>query len=224
MLKPYLFFTLLKIAEALIEVNKQEVPSSFLIKKFNIPQQTFSRHLKELKKLGLVETIKISKGEAVKVTIKGYKELALIQALLEKTLKIQPSEIKLEGKVFTGLGEGAYYISQPGYKKQFIEKLGFNPYPGTLNVKIEECYLKKVFLLKCYPSIVIEGFSNGKRSFGSVNCYKALLENKIEGAVISALRSHYGDDVLEIIAPVNLRETLKLKDGDKLSFIVFPTH
>jgi riboflavin kinase len=49
------------------------------------------------------------------------------------------------------------------------------------------------------------------------------LEDKIEGAVISALRSHYGEDVLEIIAPVNLRETLKLKDGDKISFIVFPT-
>jgi|YelNatPaOPRAMG01_1025707.scaffolds.fasta_scaffold191893_2 riboflavin kinase len=223
MLKPYLFFTLLKIAEALIDLNKQEVSASFLIKKFNIPQQTLSRHLKELKKLGLVETVKISKGETVKVTVKGYKELALIQALLEKTLKVQPNEIKLEGKVFSGLGEGSYYISQPGYKKQFIEKLGFNPYPGTLNVKIEECYLRRVSLLKCYPSIVIEGFSNGKRSFGSVNCYKALLEDKIEGAVISALRSHYGEDVLEIIAPVNLRETLKLKDGDKISFIVFPT-
>ncbi|MEM2577082.1 MAG: DUF120 domain-containing protein [Candidatus Bathyarchaeia archaeon] len=51
-----------------------------------------------------------------------------------------------------------------------------------------------------------------------------MLENKIEGAIVSALRSHYGDDVLEIIAPVNLRETLKLKDGDKIFFIVFPTH
>ncbi len=223
MLKPYLFFTLLKIAEALIDANAQGASTNFLIKKLGVPQQTFSRHLKELKKLNLVETTKISRGETIKITVKGYKELAAIQALLEKALKIQPSEIKLEGKVFTGLGEGAYYISQPGYKKQFIEKLGFNPYPGTLNVKIEECYLRKVSLLKCYPSIVIEGFSNGKRSFGSVNCYKALLENKIEGAVISALRSHYSDDVLEIIAPVNLRETLKLKDGDKISFIVFPT-
>ncbi|MEM2577176.1 MAG: DUF120 domain-containing protein, partial [Candidatus Bathyarchaeia archaeon] len=172
MLKPYLFFTLLKIAEASIELNNQ-ASTSFLVKKLGIPQQTFSRHLKELKKLNLVETIKIARGEAVSVTVKGYKELALIQALLEKILKIQPTEIKLEGKVFSGLGEGAYYISQPEYKKQFIEKLGFNPYPGTLNVKIEECYLRKVFLLKCYPSIIIEGFSNGKRSFGSVNCYKA---------------------------------------------------
>jgi riboflavin kinase len=222
MLKPYLFFTLLKIAEVLNELNKQEIPSTFLIKKIGVPQQTFSRHLKELKKLNLVESVKISRGEAIKLTIRGYEELASIQALLEKTLKIQPNEIKLEGKIFTGLGEGAYYISQPKYEKQFIEKLGFKPYPGTLNVKIEEEYLKKIFLIKSYPGIVIEGFINGKRTFGSVKCYKAVLEGKIEGAIVSAMRSHYGDNILEVIAPVNLRKALKLKDGDKISFTVFP--
>jgi len=31
---------------------------------------------------------------------------------------------------------------------------------------------------------------------------------------VTALRSHYGEDVIEILAPVNLREKLKLKDGD----------
>jgi len=223
MLKPYLFFTLLKIAEALSELNAIEASSSVLIKKIKVPQQTFSRHLKELKKLNLVEALKNYRGEVVKLTPNGYKELALIQALLEKALKIQPSEIKLEGKVFTGLGEGAYYISQPKYREQFIEKLGFNPYPGTLNVKIKEEYLKKVFLIKSYPGIIIEGFINNKRTFGPVKCYKAVLEDKIEGAVISAMRSHYKDDVLEIISSVNLREALKLKDGDKISFTVFPT-
>ncbi|MBS7655278.1 DUF120 domain-containing protein [Candidatus Bathyarchaeota archaeon] len=224
MLKSYLFFTLLRIAEALSDLNKLEASSSVLIKKIEMPQQTFSRHLKELKKLELVETVKSYRGETIKLTTNGYKELALIQALLEKALKIQPSEVKLEGKIFTGLGEGAYYISQPKYREQFIEKLGFNPYPGTLNVKIEEEYLKKVFLIKSYPSIIIEGFVNNKRTFGPVKCYKAVLEGKIECAVISAMRTHYKDDVLEIIAPVNLREALKLKDGDKINFTVFPTH
>lgn len=38
------------------------------------------------------------------------------------------------GRVFSGVGEGSFYVSL--YSKKFLEKLGFRPYPGTLNLRL----------------------------------------------------------------------------------------
>jgi riboflavin kinase len=119
--------------------------------------------------------------------------------------------------VFEGLGEGAYYISLEPYRKQFIEKLGFDPYLGTLNLKLTTEYdVKARSELEAYPAVEVEGFKNENRTFGRVKCYPVILENKVKGALISALRSHYDASVIEIIAPVCLRKYLKLKDGHKV--------
>ena len=67
----------------------------------------------------------------------------------------------VSGKVFSGLGEGAYYISLTGYKKQFISKLGFEPYPGTLNLKLSS-NLHKQFInnLSELTGVTIDGFTD----------------------------------------------------------------
>jgi riboflavin kinase len=128
-----------------------------------------------------------------------------------------PPSITLEGTVFTGLGEGAYYIAKEKYRKQFMEKLGFDPYPGTLNLKLTTDYdMKTRSELEAYPAVDIEGFINEDRTFGPVKCYPVIIQNKVKGALISALRSHYDVSVLEIIAPVHLRKHLNLKDGHKV--------
>ncbi len=70
-----------------------------------------------------------------------------------------PPSITLEGTVFTGLGEGAYYIGRESYRQQFVEKLGFDPYPGTLNLKLVGDYdVKARTELEAYPAIAVEGF------------------------------------------------------------------
>jgi len=37
----------------------------------------------------------------------------------------------------SGKGEGRFYSSKRKYAEQFSENLGFLPYPGTLNVKLD---------------------------------------------------------------------------------------
>jgi CTP-dependent riboflavin kinase len=46
--------------------------------------------------------------------------------------------VTIRGKVFVGLGEGGKFVALEWVEKQIKEKLGFKPYPGTLNLKIEE--------------------------------------------------------------------------------------
>jgi riboflavin kinase len=211
-------FTLLKLAEMGAHRRTAKISTEYLAEKLGIAQQTASRYLIELERKGWIKRTIKPEGSLIKIDDIGIKELQKLHSNLNLWIEAAyPPSVTLEGTVFTGLGEGAYYTSKEVYRKQFIEKLGFEPYPGTLNLKLSADYdLKSRMELEAYPAVEIQGFKNEDRTFGIVKCYPAVIGNKVKGAVISALRSHYDSSVLEIIAPVNLRKHLKLKDGQKI--------
>ncbi len=116
----------------------------------------------------------------------------------------------VRGTVTTGLGEGQYYISREGYRAQFLQRLGFVPFPGTLNIKLDE-----PFVPVAGQAIRIEGFRDEERTFGDCSCYKIRVEG-IEAAIVRPERSSYPANLVEVIAPVNLREALGLANGDEV--------
>jgi riboflavin kinase len=211
-------FTLLKLAEMGAHRRTARVSTEYLAGKLGVSQQTASRYLIELEGKGWIERTITPEGCLIKITDPGVKELNKLYSTLQVIMEAAyPPSITLEGTVFTGLGEGAYYISKDPYRRQFIEKLGFDPYPGTLNLRLATDYDTKARNeVEAYPGVEIEGFKNEDRTFGSVKCYPVIIENEVKGALILALRSHYDTSVLEIIAPVFLRKRLKLKDGHKV--------
>jgi riboflavin kinase len=211
-------FTLLKLADMGAHRRVARISTEYLAEKLGMSQQTASRYLIELDRKGWIDRTITTEGCLIRITDSGVKELQKLYSNLRYLMEIAyPPSVTLEGTVFTGLGEGAYYISKEQYRKQFIEKLGFDPYPGTLNLKLTTDYdIKTRAELEAYPAIEIDGFVNENRTFGSVKCYPVTIENKERGALILALRSHYDTSVLEIISPVPIRKHLKLKDGHKV--------
>ncbi len=185
-------------------------------------QQSASIYLSKLEKEGYIQRIVEKEGTSVKLTQKGVDLLVTVYLLLRNELEESPTTINMEGKVFSGLGEGAYYMSLQGYREQFVKKLGFDPYPGTLNVRLDSRYIKEREKLNEYRNfgIKIEGFSNGVRTYGSLWCFHAFVEG-IRGAVVIIERTHYDIDVVEIISQYNLRKELNLKDGDRVKISVF---
>jgi riboflavin kinase, archaea type len=121
---------------------------------------------------------------------------------------------KLKGKIITGLGEGQYYISRDGYRKQFNLKLGFDPSPGTLNLKLAEPFPQTET-----DSIKIEGFVDDNGTFGGCKCYRVMIGD-IKGAIVRPERSNDPFNLIEVIANVHLRKALNLKDGDELEMIL----
>lgn len=174
--------------------------------------QTASRRLKELESHGLIERNVTKDGQFVAITEKGmdmlYAEYSDYRKIFDNA-----NMIKLHCTVFSGLGEGSYYVSLEGYRKQFIEKLGIDPFPGTLNLRVlkEDMMIKK--RLDKEEGIKIDGFSTEKRTFGSARAFKCKI-NRIPAFVVIPQRTHYPGDVLEIISDKKLREVLNLKDGD----------
>jgi riboflavin kinase len=215
--------TLLKLAEMGAHRRTAKISTEYLAEKLDVSQQTASRHLIELEHKGWIKRTITPEGSLIRINDAGKREIQKLYSTLRFLIEaVYPPSVTLEGTIFTGLGEGAYYISKEIYKKQFVEKLGFDPYPGTLNLKLATDYdLKTRTELETYPAIEIEGFKNENRTFGLVKCYPAIIDNKIKGALISALRSHYEVSVVEVIAPVCLRKKLNMKDGHKVKVEVF---
>jgi len=119
------------------------------------------------------------------------------------------------GTVVLGLGEGAYYCSQKQYVDGFRRKLGFKPFPGTLNVSIDSEDIEKRIMLRQQKPIEIPGFRKGTRSFGRIAAYRCVIGG-LPGAIIFPERSLHGLQVLEVISAVSLKKKLGIADGSKV--------
>jgi riboflavin kinase len=114
--------------------------------------------------------------------------------------------MKLNGMVISGSKNGSRFINLPWVRKQIIKKLHFDPYAGTLNLKISN--KNRIKFLQKAKGIIIKpepGYTEGK-------CFRAMFLNRIECAVVLPNVPNYPSDLLEIIAPINLRKNFSLKD------------
>jgi len=196
------------------------VSTTTLARKVGISQQTASRRLIVLERQGLISRQTSSIGSEVKLTEKGTAELQRVYQTLKEAFEDRNHRTLLfNGRIFTGLGEGSYYVDRTAYKDSFHKVLGFKPFPGTLNLRIPSTQIARKKELEAHSGILIKGFQMGGRSFGDVKCFRASISG-IEGAVVLIGRTHHDSSVIEFIAPVNLRNTLKLKDGSKAEIVV----
>ena len=195
-----------------------KISAKELEKKLAASDKTISRNLKILEEKQFIERDVGSFGQIIRIQPSGMKLLSKEFADY-KTIFHVKEHLELEGTVVSGLGEGQYYISIDGYMSQFQEKLGFLPFSGTLNVKIKEYCFDLRKKMESLPYIVIDGFSDGQRTYGASDCYRAEI-NGISCFIIVPERTHYQTDLLEIIAPVKMRDALKLKDGDEVTVLV----
>ncbi len=221
MLKASYIPTLLELLELGVKDRPVFITTTELGKKLGKSQQLASKHLEEMEREGMIERIRSGGKTYVKLTKKGVSSGAMLYSSLSRVFGNEEEKLNVVGTVFSGLGEGAYYISMKGYKKQFITKLGFEPFPGTMNLRLDSPVYRKIRRdLGSLKGIHIDGFNDGKRTFGGAECFRALLNGKVEGAVLIIERTTHDDSVLEIISPVNLREQFKLKDGDELKVTI----
>lgn len=208
--------------------NKEDyiVTSTNKLKNFlGLSQQSVSLMLKELERERLIEREIGKREEKIRITKEGFEfivESVGFISMQELMNKIKTRIMKVKGKVFTGKGEGAYYLSQKQYIRQIEDKLKFFPYPGTLNLKLcsyED--VSKVEVLYSKEGIKLNGFTSFERAFGDVFCYPAKIENheEIKCAIVRSERTSYDIGVIELISDTFLRKALDVKDGDEITIM-----
>ncbi len=110
------------------------------------------------------------------------------------------------GRVFTGSGWCSRLM--PKYDQGLDKHLGYQPYPGSLNIRLTEQHDLTNPLIDWRPA------PRHDRQFwrawiGDIPCH----------AHVPGTRAH-GPDCLELMAPMRLREALELSDGDEVTFDV----
>jgi riboflavin kinase len=182
-----------------------------------VSQQASDRHLVALAKRGLIVRQLAARRQRITVTPAGLEQLRSEYEQYRRIFE-GPGRLSFAGEVASGLGEGRYYLSQPGYVLQFTERLGYTPYPGTLNVRVAATDREKLDAARHWKGIRIDGFEAGGRTFGGATCFEARLGGRRSHWIVPD-RTHH-TDVAEFIAPGYLRKELPAKDGDRVDVTI----
>lgn len=125
--------------------------------------------------------------------------------------------VTLEGRLCSGLGEGAGFTSLDWVEHQFHAKLGFRAYPGTLNLSLAgSAWDTARDAMQAAPGIVIEP----PPGFCAAKCFAVLIAGRVAGAAILPDIPGYPDEKLEIVSSLAVRRELQLNDGDRVSLQV----
>ena len=99
-------------------------------------------------------------------------------------------------------------------RRQFIEKLPIDSYPGTLNLEIiDPESLQSFNALKTKKGIEI---TPEDPSFCSAHCYPVLINGQLRAAIVFPLVKDYPENKMELIASENIKKALSVKAGDDL--------
>lgn len=119
--------------------------------------------------------------------------------------------LAFSGRLQSGLGEGAGFVALDWVDRQFHERLGFRPYPGTLNLAMQgEQWTRTRELLRSAPGIPIDP----PPGFCAAKCFRVRIAGRIDGAIVLPEVDDYPADKLEIVAALGVRAELGLADGD----------
>jgi len=217
--------TLKELALAGAFAGEAKLSCSGLAGQLDVSTQTASRRLQQLDNSGYIDRDIVGDGQWVQITTQGehrlQAEYADYRRLFERDVTVE-----LAGVVTSGMGEGRHYISLPGYASQFEARLGYEPFPGTLNVELEEESVRLRAGLSTIDPVPIDAWEDEERTYGPAGCYPATLSTADDGRTydeahaIVPERTHHDESQLELIAPVKLRDELDLEDGERLTVTV----
>jgi len=123
--------------------------------------------------------------------------------------------MKITGVIETGSGKGSFFVGLDWVVSQFEKQMGFKPFPGTLNVRLNEADLAEAerFFDKKDFALVPEDptFCRAGVKRLTVNGLPAIAVFPSEDVRI------HDNHVIEIIAGCHIKDTLNLKDGDRVT-------
>ena len=123
--------------------------------------------------------------------------------------------MQISGVIQSGAGKGAYFTQVDWVVQQCLKMLGYSPFPGTLNVRVDDKDMAMLYRLSQTPDFELVP---DDPAFCAAQVKKIEL-NGISAAVVlpsEDVRIHE-ECILEVISSCSLKETLGLTDGDTVS-------
>lgn len=122
--------------------------------------------------------------------------------------------ITITGRIVSGVKKAAFFTQLDWVQEQCQKKLGFKPFPGTLNLEITQDTIPIVEALRQGEGLELVPPA---ADFCSGHVYPVSVMG-VSGAIVmpaEEVRAH-GKNIIEILAPISLKEALDVKDGDEI--------
>jgi len=126
--------------------------------------------------------------------------------------------LEITGKIVSGSNQGAFFTQLDWVQEQCLTKLGFAPWPGTLNLEIQVDHAAVIEELKAAKGLeLVSPDSN----YCSGHVFPVSIEGLPAAVVIPAedVRVH-AKNIIEIISPEMLKGALGVKDGDQVTITI----
>jgi CTP-dependent riboflavin kinase len=128
------------------------------------------------------------------------------------------TRLMLQGRVAAGVGEGARFMGLEWVRDAVRHAVGFDPYPGTLNLRLSNPdVLPRWLEIRDARACVLPPPPTA--SCGGRLVPVVIVPDILAGVIVPDL-TRYDDDILEVIAAVHLRSRLQLRDGDVVTVSV----
>lgn len=124
--------------------------------------------------------------------------------------------MKITGKIVKGLGESASFLTITWVSRQMEEKLRFHPYRGTLNIVVDDPEIQRA--LKAHQG---DRLCSEAAGFCDALIFRGKIADTYECGIVLPLVPNYNECLLEILAPVHLKESLNLHDGDTVTLELY---
>ena len=126
----------------------------------------------------------------------------------------------LVGRLATGIGQGEHFTRLDWARAQFIGRLGIDPYPGTVNMIVDDPNSMPVWVrIKRTPGIRIDNPGDGPHDCDA-RSYPVTVAGSIEGAIVVPEVDNYPSAQVEIIAYISVRAALGIEDGDPVQIVL----
>ena len=125
---------------------------------------------------------------------------------------------KITGKIVSGIKQGAFFTQLDWVQEQCLEKLGFKPFPGTLNMELANENMAVIEAMQAQEGIELVPPDS---TFCSGFVFPVTVEG-ISGAIVAPaadVRVH-AKNIIEIISPIGLKDALAVEDGDWVTLTI----
>jgi CTP-dependent riboflavin kinase len=127
---------------------------------------------------------------------------------------------RITGVIFSDLGRAASFMALDWVQQALKQSLGFAPFPATLNLRPKAAEDGRLWETVRNGSTGIP-LKSANGGFCSARLYEVAIHgragDKIKAAILLPEVVDYPNDKIEIVAPVRLKETLGVQDGDQLT-------
>jgi CTP-dependent riboflavin kinase len=130
---------------------------------------------------------------------------------------------RLTGIIFSDSGQASSFMALDWVQEALRQSLGFVPFPATLNVRPKAPQDTQIWLAVRNGSwgVSLPAPPDG---YCSARLYRVEIQGpddranaKVKGAILLPDVANYPQEKIEIVAPVRLKETFGVEDGDQLT-------